>query len=47
MKQVLKAQYEQAEIEIVTIESLDIITTSGDLGSGGDIDKDGWTSTGW
>ena len=46
MKKVLKAQYEKAELEIVKLDSLDVITTS-DIGESGNVDPDGWTSTGW
>ena len=48
MKKKTKKPYEQAEIETVSINDEDVITTSGDLGEGGDIDNEGWTnSNGW
>ena len=42
-----KLPYDEAELEVIKLEAHDVITTSNDLGDGGDVDKDGWTSTGW
>lgn len=47
MKDEKKLAYEQAELEVIKLEAHDVITTSTDLGEGGDIDDGGWTSTSW
>ena len=38
-----KINYTNAEVEIINIASSDVIATS-TIGSGNDIDKDGWTT---
>ena len=45
MEKVLKSPYVEAELEIVVLDKLDIITTSDELGGGGDVDDGGWTSS--
>ena len=47
MKAEKKLPYEQAELELIRIDAADVITTSTELGDGGDIDDGGWTSTSW
>lgn len=49
MKKVLKKPYAEAELEIVLLEDVDIITTSvsGEIGSGSNRDDNGWTSPSW
>lgn len=49
MKQVLKKPYTEAQLEVVLLDELDIITTSvqGELGDGNNRDDDGWTSLSW
>ena len=42
-----KLPYDPAELEIVKLEAHDVITTSTNLGEGGDVDDGGWTSTSW
>ena len=42
-----KQVYVEAEIELIRLEATDVITTSTELGDGGDIDDGGWTSTSW
>lgn len=38
-----KRNYEEVKIELVLIDSADVITTS-PMGSGDNIDNDGWTT---
>ena len=48
MKTVLKERYDKAELEVIKLDSMDVITTSDpEAGGGGNIDDDGWTSTSW
>lgn len=49
MKKVLKKPYAEAQLEVVLLDELDVITTSvqGELGDGNNRDDDGWTSLGW
>ena len=47
MKAEKKLIYIEAELEVIKLEAHDVITTSNDLGDGGDVDDGGWTSTGW
>jgi hypothetical protein len=47
MQEKKKLPYESAELELIRLEDSDVITTSSELGDGGDIDDGGWTSTSW
>lgn len=47
MQEKKKLPYESAELELIRLEAADVITTSTELGGGGDIDDGGWTSTSW
>ena len=47
MKTNSRLPYDEAELEIIKLEAPDVITTSTDLGDGGDVDEGGWTSTSW
>lgn len=46
MKAEKKLAYTEAELEIIKLDTHDVITTS-DLGNGEDVDDGGWTSTSW
>ena len=46
MKEVKRLPYVEADLEIIRLDALDVITTS-EMGDGGDVDDGGWTSTSW
>ena len=46
MKEVKKMPYDTAELDIIKLDSRDVIATS-EMGDGGDVDDGGWTSTSW
>ena len=43
MKNTMKIPYEEAKLELVMIDELDVITTSEALGDGEDFDDKAWT----
>lgn len=49
VKKVLKKPYTEAQLDVVLLDELDVITTSvqGELGDGNNRDDDGWTSPSW
>ncbi len=47
MKKDLRLPYVEAELEIIKLDALDVITTSTEIGDGGDVDDGGWTSNSW
>ena len=44
MSEASKKSYEEASLQIITLSVTDIITTS-DIGSGSNMDEDGWTGS--
>lgn len=43
-----KIPYLDAELEVISLEATDVITTSNEMGDGSDVDDGGWTNLkGW